>query len=455
MPTNKMVDFKESYEQRLDQIKNHIMNLQIKFGQSKSEIEVDYQNGLLTKEQRDLYKKAKILDVIDAPYSKYALSKEDRIFLQENAEFINGEITIDLINPSYNQKLEEIEQIYRTIEILSYYMSFPLEERKQEYSAVVVPYLEKEIATLTSEIKAIKTQCKDKYYMYPSYAPISQKVRKYEKNLENFNRFLPSLTEAELNGNIARFYSLNPTYYEWFIEKQRQSQAHDKNYFNNHLNTVKDTKRQTKALDSLVIRRQQIKEQITTLLYNLNQFLVEGIKICGYQDNSKKQSKLFNKKINLEEYYHLFEMLLTHSIFQMYLETYIKEPQSIEQAFTIYANKRYQGMPLPNISDFKVELFLDISTFINNQIADLSKEEYNLSEIIQVERTKLSTANNELIKESEDIVKTIEISEKDAPISLGTSFTNSEEQALYESLESKLKSNTSKEEQKKLLNTRK
>ncbi len=368
------------YNEYLNELKNTIMQLHLKFRNCKSALEMDHNNGVITDEEYAVYKDLSITDYFKGANPKYTLTLEEVDFLNQYADFdLHGDLYLTLVKKEYFQKQDLLRIIFESIRKFNYFDMVSFDERKHAFANIV----RKENENDVKEFQRRAQQIKDLYgRAFANTAEYKEFIRDLEERKKT-NVTMDEIRFAnpeQLNHLICRFYGIDYSYYRWYKDMALKDEFDRGTVFYDQALIARNVVGDTDTLVELSSAIRELNKNLESYTNQLSMFLVTfgDFKYVPEEAQEEKKSGFFGKKRkvslnNREELFKIFSLLVGIGSVSMYADTLKdNEKDTLEMMFKAYMDKVYgKEVDYVDLDSFRQNFMKEVVTFYKTKIQEV------------------------------------------------------------------------------------
>lgn len=378
-------NFFERYSNYIDDLKNRILQIQLRYMACQTQISSDFSKGFIAKEVAEKMLAVKIYQFAPSIDRGYRLSKADVDFIKEYADLdAEGNLLTTILKPEYLKKAELVERILNSVKTFAYYDKLDPTFRRITLTNEMTNSVKERISFFTAKIEENLQLHGEKFKKTESYHNIQREIERLTKLLESFKNIIDFDDERLIN-LISSFYKVDYDFYEWFNKMDLLSTEKDGTIYSEHRNNLYRLSsyndsliRNQKKLEELILKSNKLTNSLLSFLDNSIDFDMDSFE----EEEQPEKISIFKRnkapKNNKELLSKLFLRITSLSGATLYLKnTFCNSEQKIELAscFDIYFNEKYgQDIIYVDIDDFFFELRKTIIDYYKGNIQDIKKE---------------------------------------------------------------------------------
>ena len=405
MATN---NYFEEYFNFIDDLKNRIMKIQLRFNNCMETIKRDMNSGILDKDLGERLLSLRMDEHLDNIDSKYCLSGEDAEFIRTYADLDNeGQVLNTFLKREYLDKHARMLGVLEAVRIFGYLDNVGPEQARLVVKQAMVEHYSREVKTLEKQIKNFEDSYREKAIHQTRYITLVNRKKDLEGYIRSFEQLLTADDEM-LNKVVSQFYGVKRYYYDWFLKMEVKSEYESGVVYGQQCDLLRGVAVSSKEIvDS---SKQLVAENKNLEMYNNGLFNVltrlSSFNIDEIVPTPKK--KRFGKVElnNREALFDAFIRLVTLDGVKGYVEeTYGDENHSVSLnvAFEQYFNGLY------GVNTLYVEPAVFLNDFKNKIIMYYKGK---ISQII----SKINDLNAEITSRSLGICDNIDVAVKNADL---------------------------------------
>ena len=399
--------FKEYFD-FIDDLKNRIMIIQLRYNNCIEAIKRDMSSGVLDDFLGNRLLALRMDERLDNVDSKYCLSREDADFIRTYADLDNdGQVLNTFLKREYLDKHDRMLGILKAVRIFGYLDSVDPEQARLVVKQALVDYCSGEIKALEKQIKSFEDSYGEKAIHQSRYITLVNRKIELERGIRSFEQLLTADDEM-LNKVVSQFYGVKRYYYDWFLKMEVKAGYESGVVYGQQcdlLRSVADSSKKAVEFSNQLVEENKKLETYNNSLFDVLRGL-SSFNIDEIVPTPKK--KRFGKVVlnNKDALFEAFVRLVTLDGVKGYIEeTYGDEKHSVNLsvAFEQFFNGLY-GVDT---------LYVESSTFLKdfkNKIIMYYKSK--IGQII----SKISELNAEITSRSSGICDNIGVAVKNADL---------------------------------------
>lgn len=366
------------YSDYIDNIKNQILKIQLRYNECQSLVSLDYERGILSEDDYDILYNCRMDIYLKGFNSKYILSEEEVNIIKEYADLDKeGKVLSSVLCSKYLRKNDLYQSVFRSVKILAFYSQMDYITRRTKFKEVFLKYYLLRKKKCGEELESLERIYGDKKKNTTKYKSLIAELREINIRISYADSII-KLNDDEFMKAVASFYDVKKPYYEWYYGRLLKEE-HDSGFiYGKHEESI-DSLRDCYNLVGKVSSEAKeeyteclgISRDLSDFLTGIIEFDLDELNINEKRSFFGRNKESFNKDILLKVFVELMKIPGVWFYFDNNFE--IEENVDVEKLFELYYKKFYGDITYVELASFITKFRKVIVTYYKKILSDYDK----------------------------------------------------------------------------------